>query len=248
MADIELDNIGEDRTEQGEAQRAEQVEEWEEEETSFTENENNNGDHDDSALVIDDSNPEFTPIADLGQIPCEVGVYKRHVTYDQKDFLKKALGVTLNKGAGPKSKELFNNLRVTLDSKGEKINGAEYDGEKILVLRNGKIEYSLNRAYVNDIIDFKKLLEKAKEEYNASIASVINESVDASMSDEAVESVQDTVIEELESFIDDKYNELSLSDPEKNIEREINEIMHVDDDIDYDDLSDPNQSLKVVSK
>ena len=44
--------------------------------------------------------------------------------------------------------------------------------EKILVLRNEKIEYSTIRTYVRDIANFQKLLEKAKEEYNTSIASV----------------------------------------------------------------------------
>ncbi len=77
---------------------------------------------------------------------------------------------------------------------------------------------------------------------------MIDESVDSSMSDEAVESVQNSVIEELESFIDDKYNEISLNDPDKNIEREINGIMHVDDNIDYDDLSDPNQRTQYDAK
>ncbi len=248
MADIELDNIGEDRTEQEQVKRAEEEDEWEEEEeeaaeTSFIENVDNNEDHDDSDLVIDNTNP-----SDIPSLP-NVGNYKRSITRAKKEFLEKELGVILNKGAGPKSKELFDNLRLTLDSKGKRINGAEsYDGKKILVLRNGKIEHSLNRAYVNDIIDFKKLLEKAKEEYNTSVASVIDESVDTSMSDEAVESVQNIVIEELESFIDERYKELSIDDPDKNIKREINGITHVDDNIDYDDLSDPDQRAQYDAK
>ena len=93
--------------------------EEEEEETSFTENVDNNEDHDDSDLVIDNTNPN-----DIPSLP-NFGNYKRSITRAKKEFLEKELGVILNKGAGPKSKELFDNLRVTLDKKGEKINGAE---------------------------------------------------------------------------------------------------------------------------
>ncbi len=115
-------------------------------------------------------------------------------------------------------------------------------------MRNERIEYPANRAYVREIANFQKLLEKAKEEYNTSVASVIDESVDTSMSDEAVESVQNSVIEELEGFIDDKYNEIFQSDLDKSIEREINGIPHVDDNIDYDDLEDPNQKTQYDTK
>ncbi len=53
---------------------------------------------------------------------------------------------------------------------------------------------------------------------------------------------------ELESFIDDKYNEIFSKDLDKNIEREINGIPHVDDNIDYDDLGDLNQKNQYDAK
>ena len=68
------------------------------------------------------------------------------------------------------------------------------------------------------------------------------------MSDEAISSVQGNTIEELEGFIDDKYNKISQSDPVKNIEREVNGISRVDDNVDYDDLEDPNQKAQYDAK
>ncbi len=85
-------------------------------------------------------------------------------------------------------------------------------------------------------------------EYDASIASVIDKTADTPMSDEAVESVQENVAEELESLIDDKYDEISQNDQDKNIEREINGIPHVDDNVDYDDLEDPNKKTQYDTK
>ncbi len=143
-----------------------------EEETSFVDD-NHEGNV--SILIIDGSNPKFTRVStkpsddypNPSSIPSlpDVGEYKRSITRAKKEFLEKGLGVILNKGTGPKSKELFDNLRVTLDSTEKKINGAKYDEKKILVLRDGKIEYSANRAYARDITNFQELLEKAKMEY-----------------------------------------------------------------------------------
>ncbi len=85
-------------------------------------------------------------------------------------------------------------------------------------------------------------------EYNASINVVIDESAGSSMSDMAAESVQESVVGSLEDLVWDKYNEISQSDPDKNIKREINGIPHVDDNIDYDDLEDPNQKTQYNAK
>ena len=61
-------------------------------------------------------------------------------------------------------------------------------------------------------------------------------------------SVQESIANSLEDLVWDKYNEISQSDPDKNIEREINGIPHVDDNIDYDDLEDPNQKTQYDAK
>ena len=77
---------------------------------------------------------------------------------------------------------------------------------------------------------------------------MIDESAGSSLSDVAAESVQENIADSLEDLIWDKYNEISQRDPDKNIEREINGIPHVDDNIDYDDLEDPNQKTQYDAK
>ena len=65
--------------------------------------------------------------------------------------LKKGLGITVNKGDGPNSTTLYDELRTTTGRNG-RVNGATYKGKKILILKNGKMEYSTDRSkarYVN---------------------------------------------------------------------------------------------------
>ncbi len=63
-----------------------------------------------------------------------------------------------------------------------------------------------------------------------------------------MESVQENVADSLEDLVWDKYNEISQSDLEKNTEREIKGIPYVDENIDYDNLSDPNQRTQYDAK
>ena len=67
------------------------------------------------------------------------------------------------------------------------------------------------------------------------------------MSDEAVESVQRSSVGSFEEIVLDRY-EISENDQDKNIYREINGIPHVDDNVDYDDLEDPNQKAQYDAK
>ncbi len=242
MDEIELNNIDKGWEEEG---RTEQ--DREREETSFTERtEEAEDDYDNIRSRI---SPEPTDQSktneglDADNIPIlpNVGEYKRSVLRTKKEFLERELGVRLRKGAGPKSKELFDNLIITIDSKGKKINGAEYKGKKILILKNKKIEYSENRAYAREIADFKKSLENAKKEYEGTVDAEVDKAAGFSVSDEASESVRESVAGSLEDLVWDKYNEISQSDLDKNIEREIKGIPYVDKNIDYDNLEDQNE-------
>ena len=138
--DIELDNL--DREEERESQAAE------EEDTSFTEDRPG----DTSILIIDGSNPVFTrlddpstPGGDIPNIGRDAGVMRRYIIHDKKQFLKNGLGITVNKGDGPNSTILYDELRTTTGKSG-KNNGATYKGKKILILKNGNIEYSTDRS------------------------------------------------------------------------------------------------------
>ena len=57
---------------------------------------------------------------------------RRHIIYDKKQFLKKGLGINVNKRDGPNASILFDKLKITT-GKNNKINGATYKGKKILV-------------------------------------------------------------------------------------------------------------------
>ncbi len=85
-------------------------------------------------------------------------------------------------------------------------------------------------------------------EYNASINAVIDESAGLSMSDVVAESVQESVVGSLEDLVWNKYDEISQSDLDKNIEREIKGIPYIDENIDYDDLGNSNQRTSTTPR
>ena len=109
----------------------------------------------------------FNP--DLGEAPeapsgADVGLMKRVFTRDRKIFLKNALNVSLNKGDGPNSTILFDNLQLTNDQRTGKNNGAKYKGVKIIVVKDGEyvISTSADKKTRNTITEFESTLEKAK--------------------------------------------------------------------------------------
>ncbi len=248
MDDIELDNINKGREEERLGQDRER------EETSFTERtEETEDDYNDIRSRINSGSTtqrETNEGLDVGNIPTlpNVGEYKRSVLHAKKEFLERELGVRLRKGAGPKSKELFDNLIITTDSKGKKINGAEYKGKKILILKNKKIEYSENRAYAREIADFKKLLENAKKEYEGTVDAEVDKAAGFPLSDEPSGRVRESVADSLEDLVLDKYDKISQNDLDKNIEREIKGIPNVDKNIDYNNLEDQSEKDQYDAK
>ena len=116
---------------------------------------------DESILVPQGFNP------DLGKVPDDPRGLKRIFTQDRKKFLKTALSVSLNKGDGPNSTTIFDNLQLTNDQRSGKNNGAKYKGVKIIVVKDGRYEYSTNSAEktMQTIAEFKATLEKAKAEH-----------------------------------------------------------------------------------
>ena len=92
------------------------------------------------------------------------------------------------------------------------------------------------------------MIENTKKEYDKSVSGVTDETLDISLPDEAIASVQESVSNSLEDVVWDKHDEISQNDQDKNIEREINGIPHVDDNVDYDDLEDQNQKAQYDAK
>ncbi len=246
MADIELNNIGEDRTEQEEAER-------EEEDTSFTENtDNDNAEYDNTRSQINSEQTkaktglgEDDDLTDLEKQIQDHAIKKAIRRYDAIQALESAMDTRFSVTHGENSKDLIDNISDIKYNENGKLIALKFKGEDVKLTAKGKIDKRSAKTHNKDIL---KAIERAKEKNDKSIASVVNDSANISLSDEAVESIQDSVIDELESFIDHRYNEISQSDSDKNVEREIRGIIHVDDNVDYDNLEDPNKKTQYNAK
>lgn len=196
--DIELEDLSSER----------EVQTNEEGETSFTDDRP----EDESILIIDGSNPIFTRVDDSstsgkpgGEIPNvrrDAGVIRRHIIHDKKQFLKKGLGITVNKGDGPNSTILYDELRTTT-GKNNKINGAMYKGKKILILRNGKMEYSTDRNRTSYVNEFKELLRKANIEHQKTPAAMMEQHVNIDIEQDVADDVINNVNDRIEDEISD---------------------------------------------
>ena len=132
------------------------------------------------------------------------------------------------------SKELIDNISDAKYGEKGKLIVLKFKGEDVKLTSKGGI----NRSAMVQNKGILKEIESTKEEYDKSLTSVIDESAGTSMSDEAQSSVQENVADNLQDLVWDRYNEISQNDLDKNIEREINRILHVDDNVDYDNLID----------
>ena len=184
---MEEENIGmKDRNrEQEEEQRAN-----EQEETNLDDDRPG----DESVLIIDGSNPDFTRVDDdkpsTSGIPDarrDAGDMRRALTYDKKRVLKEELGVTINKGAGPNSTLIYDKLEFKFNEKTGKATGATYDGKELLVLRDGKLDYS-KRTSESFINNFKEILRKAKAEYQKTPAPIADERAGVDLPQNAMDS------------------------------------------------------------
>ncbi len=159
--------------------------------------------------------------------------------------LESATGVRFDVSYGENSKNLVDYVSdVKFTKKDGVLIKLKYKGEKVVLTKEGKID----KRSIHKNKQIWEAIAAANEEYEKTFDAVADEGAGLSLSDEAVESIQGNVIDELESFIDDRYNEISQSDSDKNVEREIRGIIHVDDNVDYDNLEDLNQKTQYEAK
>ena len=196
MDDIELDDL-DDKPE-------EEPEEQEEQETNIDDW------RDQSIVIIDTSNPDATNVRgnldamrdadrELGK---RVGVIRRGYTEDKKSLLRE-MGVNINKGDGDATKVIFEKLKVTLNGKG-KINGAEYDGAKIIVQKGKRLAFSEDKKLKSKVNEFKELVKMAEQEHGETAVAVVEEAVpDVSVNEDLANSSLRNSIERLESEIDE---------------------------------------------
>ena len=98
-----------------------------------------------------------------------------------------------------------------MNSKG-KVNGAEFDGVKIIVQKGKKLVYTKDVKKLAKVTEFKELVEKAKLEHQKTPAAFIEETLpDIPVSTVLEQSVLRNSIENLEHFIDDKVAEIEAN-------------------------------------
>ena len=212
MADADTGDIGNpEEIELRELEAAEAEDEEGDEETNLDDG-NENLEWDDSILVPSGSqgfspDPDFGP---QGDIPNALRGLKITITQDRKIFLKNALAVNLNKGDGPNSRIIFDNLQLTNDQRSGKNNGAKYKGVKIIVMTDGRYEYSSNSSgkTTQAIEEFKTTLEKAKAEHEkTAIGDTEKQFNDAGVEDISQEDAV-SILSSIEEQLSNRFAEL----------------------------------------
>ena len=160
-----------------------------------------------SIVVPQDFNP------DQDGVPDPPSGLKRVFTRDRKIFLKNALNVSLNKGDGPNSTILFDNLQLTNDQRTGKNNGAKYKGTKIIVVKDGKhvMSASSDKKIVSTIKEFNETLEKAKAEHEKTLVGTIEKSIyeNVDLSHDEATSIISSIEEETRERIEDLTNDIT---------------------------------------
>ena len=245
MDEIELNNIDKGREEEG---RTEQ--DRGKEETSFTERTEEAEDGYDnirsrlSPDSIDEGETneglEYDDEYDLSERLQDQTFKKEMIRFKTIQALELATGVRFSVSYGENSKELIDN---TSDVKVRKKDGVliklKYKGEKVILTKEGKID----KRSTHKNKQIWEAIAAANEEYEKTFDAVADEGVGFFLSDEAVESVRESVADSLEDLVWNKYNEISQNDLDNNVEREIRGIPYVDKYVDYDNLEDPNQKI-----
>ena len=186
----------------------------EEEETSFFDDRRPG---DESILIIDGSNPVFARVdadrpstSEIPNVRRDVGVMRRHIIHDMKQFLKKGLGLTINKGDGPNSTIIYDKVRFTTD-KDDKINGATYKGKKILILRGGKLIYSTDKTKAPLVNEFKELLKRADAEHQKTPTPIAEKRAGVDLPQDVMIDIIGDVNDQIDSEIDRRFDEISSS-------------------------------------
>ena len=252
MDEIELNNIDKGREEQG---RTEQ--DREREETSFTERtEEVEDDYDDIRSQINSEEAPTQSETNVGfddeddsesarQIQ-DLAIRKAVQRYGAIQALESATDTRFSVTHGDSSKELIDYVSdIKYSEKDDRLIALKFKGEDVKLTVKGKLDGRFAKTTNKNIV---KAIKTAKVEYEKSFDAVANEGAGFPLSDEARESVRESVADSLEDLVWDKYNEISQSDLDKNTEREIKGIPYVDKNIDYDNLKDQNEKDQYDAK
>ena len=249
MDDIELDNIDKGREEERSGQDRER------EETSFTERtKETEDDYDDIRSRINSGSTtqretnEGLDKNDLQNIEERIKRLQDKslkVERNAIEALESATGVRFDVSHGNKSKYLISKISdAKYSEKNNRLTTLKFNGKDVIITKEGKI----NKSATVQNKQIWEAIAAANEEYEGTTDAVVDEGAGFPLSDEARESVRESVAGSLEDLVWDKYNEISQSDLDKNIEREIKGIPYVDKNIDYDNLEDQNEKDQYDAK
>ena len=154
----------------------------------------------------------------------DAGVMRRHIIHDMKQFLKKGLGITINKGDGPNSTIIYDKLKFTTD-KDNKINGATYKGKKILILKNGAIRYSTDKTKASLVNEFKELLKRADIEHQKTPTPIAEKRAGIDLPQNVMDNIIENVNERLESEIDERVENIYNMEITTNELRELGGVL-----------------------
>ncbi len=203
MDDIELDNINKGREEEG---RTEQ--DRKREETSFTERtEETEDNYDDirSRISLDSIDEgetneglEYDDEYDLSERLQDQAIKKQMIRREAIRALESATGVKFDVSYGENSKNLIDYVS---DVKFRKKDGVliklKYKGEKVVLTKEGKID----KRSVHKNKQIWEAIAAANEEYEKTFDAVADEGAGFFLSDEARESVQESVAGSLEDLV-----------------------------------------------
>ena len=191
MDGIELDNL-DNRPEDREEDRKE-------EETPFDDNEWRN----ERIVVIDRSNPNAIPNSRR-----DADAIRRAYTEDKKNLLRE-MNININKADGLSAKTVFEKLKVTVNRKG-KVNGAEYDGTRIIVQKGKKLTYTEDTKKASKVNEFKDLVKRAEAEHKKTAIALVEEKLDVDVDESLASSVLRDSIERLDEEISERANRISI--------------------------------------
>ncbi len=161
------------------------------------------------------------------------------------EVLESATGVRFDVSHGNKSKYLISKISdAKYSEKNNRLTALKFDGKDVIITKEGKI----NKSATVQNKQIWEAIAAANEEYEGTADAVADEGAGLSLSDEARESVRESVAGSLEDLVWDKYDEISQSDLDKNIEREIRGIPYVDKNIDYNNLEDQSEKDQYDAK
>ena len=133
---------------------------------------------------------------------------RRAYTEDKKNILRE-LNINVNKGDGPSARSLFGRLKVTVNRKG-KINGAEFDGVRIIVQRGKRLGLTEDVKKVSKLNEFNSLARKAGDEHKDTAVALMEERLDVTVDENLADSVLRSSLERLNEEISEKADGIAV--------------------------------------